>query len=148
MVFGAADPQSGRVHSRLEDTINQEATLRFIKQVVYYYQAHAPGIPLVIVLDKHPGHTSHLVNDFVKELDHVTLENSPTQSPDLNPIEHLWDWLSDLMIKNAFFETKDALKKAIRHFFCSIAGVKKQVISWMGDLQKIYSAEAQKEVQI
>ena len=36
---------------------------------------------------------------------------------------------------------KDALKKAIRHFFCYIAGIKEHVISWLGDLQKLYSAE-------
>lgn len=149
VVFGAANPQSGRVHSRIEDeNINQESTLRFVKQLVRYYHKHAPGIPLVIVLDKHPGHTSALVEDFVAELDHVTLENSPTQSPDLNPIERLWDWLAELMVKNDFFETIPALKHAIRHFFCYIAGVKEQVIRCLGDLQKIYSTEAQKEVEI
>ncbi len=149
VVFGAADPQSGQTHYRIEDdNINQNSTLRFVKQLVRYYQKHAPEIPLVIVLDKHPGHTSTLVKDFVAELDDVTLVNSPTQSPDLNPIERLWDWLAELMIKNDFFETIPVLKKAIRHFFCYIAGVKEQVIRCLGDLQKIYSAEAEKEVEI
>ena len=149
VVFGAADPQSGRTHYRIEDdNINQESTLRFVKQLVRYYQKHYPGIPLVIVLDKHPGHTSHHVEDFVKEQEHVTLVNTPTQSPDLNPQEHIWDWLEELMIKNDFFETTDALKKAIRHFFCYIAGVKEQVIHCLGDLQKIYSAEAEIEAGI
>jgi transposase len=142
VVFGAADPCSGRTHYRIEDdSINQETTLRFIKQLVSYYQKHAPGIPLVIVLDKHPGHTSQVVEDFVTESEYVTLENIPTQSPDLNPQEHIWDWLGEQMIKNDFFETKDALKKAIRHFFCYIAGLKEQVVSWLGDLQKLYSEE-------
>jgi transposase len=142
VVFGAADPQLGRTHYRIEDdSINQESTLRFLKQLVRYYHKHYPGIPLVIVLDKHSGHTSGLVEDFVKELEHVTLVHSPTQSPDLNPQEHIWDWLEELMIKNDFFETIEALKHAIRHFFCYIAGIKEQVISWLGDLQKLYSAE-------
>jgi transposase len=149
VVFGAADPQSGRTHYRIEDeSINQESTLRFVKQLVRYYQKHAPGMPLVIVLDKHPGHTSQLVEDFVKEQEHVTLENTPTQSPDLNPQEHIWDWLEELMIKNEFFETIDALKKAIRHFFCYIAGIKEQVICCLGDLQKLYSEKAEIEVEI
>jgi transposase len=142
VVFGAADPVAGRTHYRIEDeSINQESTLRFLRQVVRYYQKHAPGMPLVIVLDKHPGHTSGLVDAFVTAHAHVTLENTPTQSPDLNPQEHIWDWLEDLMIKNDFFETKDTLKHAIRHFFCYIAGIKEQVIRCLGDLQKLYSAE-------
>lgn len=149
VVFGAVDPRLGRTHYRIEDeNINKESTLRFIKQLVRYYQKHFPGMPLVIVLDKHRGHTSHLVADFVKDHEHVTLVNTPTQSPDLNPIERMWDWLSDLMIKNDFFETIGALKKAIRHFFCYIAGIKEHVISWLGDLQKIYSAEAGIETEI
>lgn len=142
MVFGVSDPCSGRTHDRIEDeSINKETTRRCIKQVVDYYQKHAPGMPLVIVLDKHPGHTSQLVEDVVKEYEHVTLENTPTQSPDLNPQEHMWDWLGEQMIKNDFFETKDALKKAIRHFFCYIAGIKEDVKRCLGDLQKLYSAE-------
>lgn len=149
VVFGAADPNSGRTHYRLEeDPINKETSLRFIKQLVRYYQKHFPGVPLVIVLDKHKGHTSHLVEDFVKEYEHVSLVNTPTQSPDLNPIERVWDWLSERMIKNDFFETKVELKKAIRHFFCYITGIKEQVISCLGDMQKVYSSEAGIEAKI
>jgi len=143
VVFGIANPLAGRLHYRIEDdSINQESTLRFLTQVVRYYQKHAPGMPLVIVLDKHPGHTAGSVDDFIKTHEHVTLENTPTQSPDLNPIERVWDWLSDLMIKNDFFETIDGLKHAIRHFFCYAAGIKERAIQCLGDLQKLYSAEA------
>lgn len=144
VVFGAVDPVSGRTHYHLEAEapINEETTLRFVKQMVRYYQKHRPDVPLVIVLDKHPGHTAHLVTDFVEELEQVTLFNTPTQSPDLNPIERVWDWLSDRMIKDEFFETKEDLKQAIRHFFCYIAGIKSQVLSWLGDLQTLYAEKA------
>jgi transposase len=149
VVFGASDPQSGRSHYRIEDeNINQHSTLRFVKQLGRYYQKRSPGMPVVIVLDKHRGHTAQLVKDVVDELGHVTLVNSPTQSPDLNPQEHIWDWLAELMIKNDFFETIEALKKAIRHFFCYIAGIKEQVIRCLGDLQKLYSKEAGIRIEI
>lgn len=145
VVFGAVDPVAGRTHYHLEAEapINEETTLRFVKQVVRYYQTHRPGLPLVIVLDKHPGHTSHVVTDFAKEHEHVTLENTPTQSPDVNPIERIWDWLADLMIKNDFFEIKEELKHAIRHFFCYIAGIKDQVLTLLGDLQTFYMEKAE-----
>jgi putative transposase len=100
-------------------------------------------MPLVMVLDKHPGHTATVVKDYVNQFDHVTLVNTPTQSPDLNPIEHLWDWLAEQRIKNAFFETTTALKQAVRRFFCYIAGVKEHVISWLGNLQELYTAGAE-----
>lgn len=149
VVFGAVDPLAGRTHYHLEKkSINKESSLRFITQVVRYYEKRAPNIPLVIVWDKHPGHTSGIVAEFVKAHKHVTLEKTPTQSPDLNPIERMWDWLADLMIKNDFFERLDALQRAIRHFFCYIAGIKEQVIQCMGDLQKLYSKEAGVEGKI
>ena len=142
VVFGASDPLSGQTHYRLEDTINQHTTLRFIQQLVRYYQKHQPGIPLLIVLDKHSGHTAATVQDYVGEQDQVTILLLPTQSADLNPIEHLWHWLSEQMIKNAFFETTTQLKQAVRHFFSYIAGIKEEVISWLGDLRKLYLKEA------
>jgi len=68
--------------------------------------------------------------------------NLPLQSADLNPMEHLWHWLSEQMIKNAFYETEAQLKQAVRHFFSYIAGIKEHVISWLGDLRKLYISEA------
>jgi putative transposase len=144
VVFGAVDPITGRTHGRVEDrSIHQESTLDFLKHLVRYYTKQFPGMPLVLVLDKHPGHTAGLVEEYVNQLEHVSLINTPTQSPDLNPIEHLWDWLAEQRIKNEFFETIASLKQAVRRFFSYIAGVKDQVISWLGNLQKVYTAGAE-----
>ncbi len=66
---------------------------------------------------------------------------TPPKSPDLNPQEHLWDWLDEQMITNDFFEDKNKLKHAVRHFFSYIAGLKDDVMTCMGNLQKLYSAE-------
>ncbi len=149
VVFGAVDPLTGRTHYRLtKKNSNKESSLQFITQLVRYYEKRAPGISLVIVWDKHPGHTSGIVADFVKAHKHVSLEKTPTQSPDLNPIERMWDWLADLMIKNDFFERLDALQRAIRHFFCYIAGIKEQVLQCLGDLQKLYSKEGEVDAKI
>ena len=142
VVFGAADPVTGRTHYRQEDTINQHSTLRFLKQLVGYYQRHQPNTPLVIVFDKHKGHTATIIAELLVEHEHLSVLTTPPKSPDLNPQEHIWDWLDEQMIKNEFFEQKTDLKKAVRHFFSYIAGLKKEVIRYLGNLQKLYSAEA------
>jgi transposase len=143
VVFGAADPISGRPHYRLEDNpINQETTLQFMKQLVRYYAKHRPGIPLVFVLDRHSGHTAYVIAEYLVHHEQVSVLTTPPQSPDLNPQEHLWDWLDEQMIKNAFFEHIKDIKKAVRHFFSYIAGLKEDVITCLGNLQALYSAEA------
>lgn len=143
MIFGAADPNSGRTHYRLEDeSINQETTLRFLQQLVRYYTKHRPGIPLVFVLDTHSGHTAYAVAEYLVEHAQVSVLTTPPQSPALNPQEHLWDWLDEQMINNEFFEHIKDIKKAVRHFFSYIAGLKEDVIRCLGNLQKLYSIEA------
>jgi putative transposase len=149
VIFGAADPISGRPHYRLEDApINQETTLRFLKQLVRYYTKHRPGIPLVVVMDKHSGHTAYSVAEYLVDHPEVSVLTTPPQSPDLNPQEHVWDWLDERMINNEFFEHINGIKKAVRHFFSYIGGIKDEVIKCLGNLQKLYSIEAGIEVEI
>jgi transposase len=134
-VFGAVNPVSGQSHYRLEEAINQDTTLGFLKQLQAYYHKHQPGQKLVVVWDKHPGHTADRITHHVASTDLLELVPTPTQSPDLNPMERLWDWLEDQMIKNAFFQTVDEIKKAARHFFSYLGGVKERVIQLMGASQ-------------
>lgn len=61
--------------------------------------------------DNDPKHTSKVVKEWMlyhvpKQLDH------PPQSPDLNPIEHLWEYL-DRQIRKRTITNKDMLKSVI-----------------------------------
>jgi transposase len=148
VVFGAADPIAGRTHYRQEDTINQHSTLRFLKQLLRYYQKHRSNTPVVLVFDKHNGHTATIVAELLVEHEHLSVLTTPPKSPDLNPQEHIWEWLDEQMINDEFFEHTAEIKKAVRHFFSYIAGLKEDVIRYLGNLQTLYSAEAGIEVEI
>jgi transposase len=133
VVFGAVNPLTGQSHYHLDEVIDQTSTLYFLKQLHGYYHRHPCQVKRVIVLDKHPGHRAEIITEYVSENELMELVFTPTQSPDLHPIERLWDFFEDQMIKNAFFETVDDLKKATQHFFSYIAGIKEQVIQLMGE---------------
>jgi transposase len=133
VVFGAVNPLTGQSHYRIDEIIDQNSTQRFLTQIHSYYDRQHCQVKRVIVLDKHPGHKAQTITNYVSSNELMELVFTPTQSPDLNPIERLWDWLDERMIKNAFFERVDDLKKATQHFFSYIAGVKEQVVQLMGE---------------
>jgi len=61
--------------------------------------------------DNDPKHTSKLVQDYLKS-QRITRMDWPPQSPDLNPIEHLWEIL-DREIRNSSISSKQALREMI-----------------------------------
>jgi hypothetical protein len=61
--------------------------------------------------DNDPEHTAHLTARWLDE-NGVRLLKWPAQSPDLNPIEHLW-YLLEKELGDRRFKTKDELKTAL-----------------------------------
>lgn len=60
--------------------------------------------------DNDPKHTSYLVKEWL--LYNCKQLHTPPQSPDLNPIEHVWDLL-DKRIRKHKISSKESLKNAL-----------------------------------
>ncbi|GFV23490.1 transposable element Tcb2 transposase [Trichonephila clavipes] len=61
--------------------------------------------------DNDPKHTARVVREWLLYNVRKQIKKPTTQSPDLNPIEHLWDYL-DRQIRKQEIKTKNDLKKA------------------------------------
>ena len=72
--------------------------------------------------DNAPCHTAHLVREWFEEHDEVFMVLPwPTNSPDLNPIEHLWDVL-DRQVRSTAAPPRNLqdLKDLLLIFWCQI----------------------------
>ncbi len=65
-----------------------------------------------IVLDGAAYHRSELVRSAAKELNIV-----PPYSPNLNPIERLWNVMNEHVRNDIYFSSKQAFSSAINEFF-------------------------------
>jgi transposase len=68
-----------------------------------------PNVHIVMIWDQAGFHTSKLV----KVPDNVTLIPLPPYSPQLNPIEKLWQYLRQHYWSNRIYEDYDALRIAV-----------------------------------
>ena len=68
--------------------------------------------------DNDPKHTSNYLKDFINK-NKIEKLDWPSQSPDLNPIEHVWAYMNrDLRGKN--FKTRDDLKSELLSLWSNI----------------------------
>lgn len=97
----------------INDTMDRWVYLNILKQ---YLCADAEKLSLgeqwVFQQDQDPKHTAYIVKEWL--LYNVPKQlHSPPQSPDLNPIEHVWDYL-DRKIRHHHITNKETLKAVLQ----------------------------------
>jgi transposase len=64
--------------------------------------------------DNSPVHTGSVINQwFARNLSYYQLIHTPTKSPDLNPIEHVWAQIKINVAHNGLYANEDELWWAI-----------------------------------
>lgn len=104
-VFGAACPQTGQTAGLLAPYLNTNSVNAFFKE---FAKEIKPDVHIIMIWDQAGFHTSN----NVRVPGNVSLIHLPAYSPQLNPIEKLWQYLRKHHWSNRVHADYDALRCA------------------------------------
>lgn len=102
-VFTAVAPQSGEMVSLVFPLCNTDTMSIFLEQVSKQY----PTSFIVMQVDGASWHHSH----ELQIPENIRLLFQPPSSPEINPVEHIWDDLREKHFSNRQFSSLDALEE-------------------------------------
>jgi transposase len=87
---------------------------------------------IVLILDNASYNKSNKVKILAEKLK-ISLEYLPPYSPNLNPIERLWKYFKQKVLKNIYYETFEKFELETEYFFKNIRSHKKYLKSILTD---------------
>jgi len=100
--FGAVSPHDGNLDSLVLPVVTAEAMSIFLEEVARRH----PEEFILMFLD---GAGWHRANDLAVP-ENMRLEALPPYSPQLNPVEHIWDEIREKWFANEVFNSLDAVE--------------------------------------
>ena len=104
-IFGAVCPAQDKAVALVLPSCNTHGMLAHLEEISANI---SPGRHAVIVLDQAAWHTTKAITKF----ENVTLLCLPPASPELNPVEQVWQCLRDNWLANRFYEGYEAILEA------------------------------------
>ena len=95
-LFGAVCPATGATEAIVTPYVNKAAMTQHLRQIS---QATPAGRHAVVIIDGAGWHTA----DTAQSFDNITLVKLPPYSPELNPVEQVWQWLRQNELANRSF---------------------------------------------
>ena len=95
-IFGAICPHEGKGAGLVLPSCNTAAMNLHLTEIS---QAVAPGAHAVLLMDQAGWHTS----TKLVVPDNITVVSLPARSPELNPVENVWQFMRDNWLSNRIF---------------------------------------------
>ena len=104
--YGAVDVVNGELDSLILPHVNTDCMQIFLDEV----GSRHPNNRVIMVIDGAGWHTGH----ELKPPPNIRLLRLPPYSPELNPVENLWDELREKYFHNKAFDSMDALEDQLQ----------------------------------
>jgi len=101
-IFGAICPEKGKGAGLVRPYCDTQA---MAAQLAEISQAVAPGAHAVLMLDQAGWH----ISPKLKVPDNITLLPLPPRSPELNPVENVWQFVRDNWLSNRIFHSYEEI---------------------------------------
>jgi len=134
-VFGAVSIGANpKFHFRFEkNRFNTGTYLKFLKRLIRYYSRRGKKIHLIA--DNVRFHKAKSLLDWIEDRrDQIELHFLPPYSPNLNPVEMIWQKTKRAATHNRFFNTLEDLRERLfrrfNRFQGNPASLRNMVLSW------------------
>jgi hypothetical protein len=108
--YAAVSPADGTCHTLILPVMNAEAMNCFLAEVA---KRHADEL-ILMIYDGAPCHSITALN----LPSNILVLSLPPYSPELNPVEALWDHLRENFFPNLSFDSMDELEAQLVHALC------------------------------
>jgi len=116
------------------EVINAETTVELLKKIEVKFSLKRL---IILYVDNAKYYHSKIVQDYING-SRIKMIFLPPYSPNLNPIERLWKFLKQEIIKSNYIENFAVFLKTIRNFFDNIEEYKADLIKLINtNFQKI-----------
>jgi len=135
-VFGLIDYFTGRCFFKCqEERLTSKTYAAYLTEVLSKTRKH-----IVLIQDGARYHTSKAMKAFFEaHKGRLTVFDSPSYSPDYNPIEKLWKKVKEKGTHLQYFPTFEALKEKVEETLAFFENAKQEVLSLLG----MYQAQPQ-----
>ena len=119
--YSAIAPKSGSSFSLILPEVNAESMTLYLNELSKFYKDYR----IVMAMDQASWHGRHTV----ELIDNIQIIHQPPYSPELNPVEHLWEHIRQNYFGNSYFENMDCLETTLTNALKEVHSDKKTIKS-------------------
>lgn len=123
-VFSAACPNDGQSISLILPHANTEAMKIFLQECSKQLKKYR----VVMVMDGASWHKDSMLDEF----ENIRIIHLPPYSPELNPVEHIWEHIREKYLRNFFWSSMEELEKKLESILREISNAAKKIQSLVG----------------